>query len=106
MAVANDIVPPPCSNCQETRTRYRRRGLCEVCYRNKRVRKRYAMKKACGLGVVGNDFSGEAPIPPEPTDTEPGSEERILVLMERARLKQALFREGDNGTRAGDVRIG
>ena len=43
---------------------------------------------------VGN-FTGNAPLPPSPTTAAPGTPEKLAVLEQRARLKQALFHPAD-----------
>jgi hypothetical protein len=43
------------------------------------------------------DFYGTPPLPPEPTQAMPGSEEKILVLMRRAELRLQLHHPGDAG---------
>jgi len=43
---------------------------------------------------VGN-FSGNAPLPEAPTTAVPGTPEKLAVLEERARLKQAIFHPAD-----------
>jgi hypothetical protein len=43
---------------------------------------------------VGN-FNGNAPLPPLPTTAPPGSPEKLAVLEERTRRKQALFHPAD-----------
>lgn len=50
----------------------------------------------CGLYVSGEARPGGRHIPPEPTDARPGSEEKILILCERASLGQALWHPLDN----------
>jgi len=51
---------------------------------------------------VGN-FSGNAPLPAAPTTAAPGTPEKLAVLEQRAKLKQALFHPAD-ARFAGDAR--
>jgi len=50
---------------------------------------------------VGN-FCGSAPLPDSATDASPGSEAKILILMERAANRQSLFHP-DDCTDVGEV---
>jgi hypothetical protein len=43
---------------------------------------------------VGN-FTGPAPLPAEPTAYPPGSPQKLAVMAQRARLKQALWHPDD-----------
>jgi hypothetical protein len=43
---------------------------------------------------VGN-FSGNAPLPAAPTSAAPGTPQKLAVLEQRAKLKQAIFHPAD-----------
>jgi hypothetical protein len=62
-------------------------GLCVICLRDDEKRLRH------GLGV--KDFSGKAALSLRATAALPGSEEKISVLEERARLGYALWHPAD-----------
>ena len=83
-----------CRHCQKTKSN-RPRGLCWTCYYTPGVRELYPSTSKFARRGVGN-FSGNAPLPDAPTDATPGSEEKIRILIERARLKQALFHPLDS----------
>ena len=76
-----------CKNCG--RFASRARGLCWICYYSPA---RELFPRGCNTGLV--DFFGAGQVC-QPTDAEPGSEEKILVLMARAEAKQRLWHEGD-----------
>ena len=78
-----------CRHCQKSKSN-RPRGLCWSCYYTAGVREKYPSTSKFAHRGVGN-FNGNAPLPDAATDTAPGSEAKILVLIERARQKQALF---------------
>lgn len=82
-----------CRHCQKTKSN-RPRGLCWTCYYTAGVRELYPSTSKFARRGVGN-FNGNAPLPDRPTDAPPGSEAKILILAERARLKQALFHPAD-----------
>jgi hypothetical protein len=54
---------------------------------------------------AGRDCTGKRPLPP-PTDAAPGSEAKVLVLMRRARLRQALWHPEDARVRHAGRREG
>lgn len=72
----------------------RPRRLCWTCYYEPGVRDLYPSNSKFGRRGFGN-FCGNAPLPAFPTDAVPGSEAKIAVLAERARLKQALWHPED-----------
>ena len=72
----------------------RPRGLCWSCYYKPGVRELYpSTSKFARRGL--DDFNGRAAAPAAPTEAAPGSPEKILVLMERARKRQALWHPDD-----------
>jgi hypothetical protein len=83
-----------CRHCQKTKSN-RPRGLCWTCYYTAGVRELYPSTSKFARRGPGN-FNGQAPLPDLPTDAAPGSEAKILILMERAILKQALFHPADS----------
>jgi hypothetical protein len=78
-----------CRHCGRSKVN-RPRGLCWSCYYTPGVRERYpsTSKFAYRGNGTGN---GAAPLPLEPTTARPGSPEKVAVLEERARRRQALW---------------
>ena len=83
-----------CRNCQKTKSN-RPRGLCWTCYYTPGVRELFPSTSKFARRGVGN-FNGNAPLPDQPTEASPGSEAKILILMERAAKRQALFHPRDS----------
>lgn len=83
-----------CRNCQKTKSN-RPRGLCWTCYYTPGVRELFPSTSKFARRGVGN-FNGNAPLPDQSTDASPGSEAKILILMERAAKRQALFHPHDS----------
>lgn len=83
-------VSPRCQHCH-THAVNRPRGLCWTCYYDPDISPLYPPDPTRHGNARGwrPDFNG-TPQPPEPTHTQPGSEEKIEVLAERARLGLAL----------------
>jgi len=81
--------------CQHCNVKFsnRPRQLCFKCYYTPGVRDLYPT-----IGIYSRrgvlDFFGEAN-KPEPTETLPGSDEKLEVLIQRARLKQELWHADD-----------
>lgn len=75
-----------CSKCKVNRPR----GLCWSCYYTPGVKELYPSTSKYARRGEGN-FNGNAPLAPEPTTAAPGTPEKMTVLEERARLKQALW---------------
>ena len=72
----------------------RPRGLCWSCYYTPGLRDLYpSTSKYARRGL--DDFNGEAPLPPLPTGALPGTPEKVAILEERARLRQALWHPQD-----------
>jgi hypothetical protein len=72
----------------------RPRGLCWSCYYSPGLRDQYP--STCKFARRGlDDFNGRVPLPPEPTSAPPGSPEKVAILMERARKRQALWHPDD-----------
>lgn len=82
-----------CRHCQKNKPN-RPRGLCWSCYYTPGVRDRYPSTSKFAHRGIG-DFNGKAKSPPTPTDALPGTPEKVAVLCERARLKQALWHPND-----------
>lgn len=92
----------PCLHCL-TRVGSYCRGLCKGCFDTPGVRDVYPVRRiaamnrcGCGLYVSGMVRPGGRQVPPEATTARPGSEEKILVLCERASLGQVLWHPDDN----------
>jgi hypothetical protein len=82
-----------CRHCQKSKVN-RPRGLCWSCYYRPGVREQYPSTSKYARRGEGN-FCGTAPLPTCATTAPPGSEEKIAVLAERARLKQSLWHPDD-----------
>jgi hypothetical protein len=81
-----------CRHCQRVKSN-RPRGLCWSCYYTPGVREKFpSTSKFARRGV--SDFNGRARLP-EPTAALPGTEAKVCVLEERARLGQALWHPMD-----------
>lgn len=70
------------------------RGLCWTCYQSPEIRAQYPSTSKYGAKGVP-DFDGAAPLPIAGTLARPGSEAKLLVLMERCRAGQALVHPED-----------
>ncbi|MCC6417956.1 MAG: hypothetical protein IT429_06860 [Gemmataceae bacterium] len=82
-----------CRHCQKVKSN-RPRGLCWSCYYRPGVREQYpSTSKFARRGV--DDFNGRTPLPALPTGALPGSEEKIRILIERARQRQSLWHPRD-----------
>ena len=82
-----------CRHCQKKNSN-RPRGLCGTCYYTPGVRDLYpSASKFARRGVT--DFNGRTPLPTDSTEATPGSEEKIMILMERAQLGQSLWHPED-----------
>jgi hypothetical protein len=82
-----------CRHCNRVPSN-RPRGLCWSCYYKPGVRELYpSTSKFARRGVA--DHVGRVPLPDEPTDAPPGSEAKVLILMERARKRQGLWHPDD-----------
>jgi hypothetical protein len=82
-----------CRHCQKTNAN-RPRGLCWSCYYKPGLRELYpSTSKFARRGV--DDFNGRVPLPAEPTFALPGTEAKVLILMERARKRQSLWHPAD-----------
>jgi hypothetical protein len=78
-----------CRNCGRAHAT-RPRGLCWSCYYTPGVRERFpSTSKFARHGV--EDFTGRAALPAAPTAALPGTPEKVAVLEQRARLRQALW---------------
>jgi len=89
MATGNAL----CRHCHKCKVN-RPRGLCWSCYYTPGVKEQYPSTSKYARRGVGN-FNGNAPLPPVPTTAPPGSPEKLAVLEERARRKQALSHPAD-----------
>ena len=78
-----------CGSCQKRKSN-RPRGLCWSCYYKPGVRERFPPKSKFARRGVGISY-GNAPLADFPTDEEPGTEAKIMILMERAARRRALF---------------
>jgi hypothetical protein len=82
-----------CRHCNRVPSN-RPRGLCWSCYYRPGVRDLYpSTSKFARRGV--EDRVGRVPLPDAPTGAMPGSEAKVLILMERARKRQSLWHPAD-----------
>src|SRR5437763_11905471 len=82
-----------CRHCQKVKSN-RPRGLCWSCYYTPGVRDLYpSTSKFARRGV--SDFCGAAEPAAQPTAAPPGSEAKVQVLIERARLGLSLWHPAD-----------
>jgi hypothetical protein len=82
-----------CRHCNAHKAN-RPRGLCWTCYYTPGVREKFpSTSKFARRGV--NDFNGRVALPAAPTEAPPGSPEKVAILIERARLRQALWHPQD-----------
>jgi hypothetical protein len=72
----------------------RPRGLCWSCYYTPGLRERYPSTSKFAQRGIG-DFNGHVELASEPTGAVPGSPEKVRVLMQRARRRQALWHPAD-----------
>lgn len=84
-----------CRHCR-TRPVNRPRGLCVTCYYTPEVLILYP-KTVCVYTRRGLGLSSSAcyPLPDDPTSAQPGSNEKILVMRERAMRNQSIFHPDD-----------
>ncbi|MGL6073031.1 MAG: hypothetical protein ACRC8S_02595 [Fimbriiglobus sp.] len=92
---------PICQHCGHSKVN-RPRGLCWSCYYAPGVKEKYPSTSKFAYRGVGN-FTGNAPVPVEPTIHAPGTPEKMAVLEMRAKNKQALWHPLD-AQYAGDPR--
>jgi hypothetical protein len=78
-----------CLRCQMKKPN-RPRGLCWSCYYTPGVREQFPSTSKFTRRGVGISY-GNAPLADFPTDAEPGTEAKIMILMERAARRRALF---------------
>src|SRR6266542_1135108 len=92
-----------CRHCNRVKAN-RPRGLCWTCYYTPGVREQFPSTSKFARRGVG-DFNGNAPLSDQPTLASPGSEAKIIVLMERAARRQALFHPFDSIFASGQCSI-
>lgn len=88
-----------CVNCKY-RNSSRSRGLCWRCFYSPGVKETYPVDAIYGRRGVGLESTGPAETP---TDTRPGTEERIRVLEARAAKGQDLEHPEDFSLRRKDL---
>lgn len=83
-----------CSCCGR-KTTYRRLGLCKRCYLTPGLANRVAAlcrrRRRLLADGDGDDFHGPGRMPRRATGAGPGSEAKILILMERAARRERLW---------------
>ena len=82
-----------CRHCSKSKVN-RPRGLCWSCYYTPGVKELYPSTSKYARRGVGN-FTGSAPLPSAPTTAAPGTPEKLAVLEQRAKMKQAIFHPAD-----------
>ena len=85
-----------CRHCHKNKVS-RPRGLCWTCYEYRPgVRDLYAASDSFGSERRASSYTVSA-TDPEPTDTLPGSPERVKVYEDRAQRGQKIFHPEDRG---------
>lgn len=79
-----------CNNCRANRPR----GLCWGCYYQPGVREKYPVSSIYAKRGIGNVTGGYV-LPSAPTQAEPGTPEKLLVLESRALEGVSLFHPHD-----------
>lgn len=87
---------PVCRHCK-TSPVSRPRGLCWNCYYTPGVLDLYPITSKFARKGAGQGHRCNAPLPAAPTCAEPGSEEKIRVLAERAERGEQLHHPDDVG---------
>lgn len=94
-----------CRHCKKLRPVHRRK-LCHGCYEQPAIRKLYPRSSRSPHAHLGGFPDRPAgvprPLPPRPTGAEPGSPEKVAVLIARAAAGQALWHPGDATRSAAD----
>jgi hypothetical protein len=91
-----NVVPGlTCRHCGRVLLAAYARRLCKPCHRSPAVRDRYPAAGPFARRGVGLGHRVHAPPPDCPTDARPGSEAKILVLIDRAARGQQLFHPAD-----------
>jgi hypothetical protein len=87
---------PRCRHCG-CRVASRPRRLCRHCHDDPAIRQQYAPRRPCGRRGTGTDSPGgiPRPLPRHGTAAEPGSEDKIAILQQRARQGQQLHHPAD-----------
>ncbi len=88
--------PVLCRHCQTRQARYAR-GMCWTCYQDRDIRGLYPlapMKRDAGRRGLGRENKTGA-LPAEPTNAQPGTEAKIVVLMARVAQGVALWHPDD-----------
>ena len=81
-----------CRHCQRRRAN-RPRGLCWTCYHAPGVREQFPSTSKFTRRGVGHQCLGQEM--PAPTSALPGTEAKVAILEERARLGQCLWHPQD-----------
>lgn len=90
MAIETTNAPAACCrHCGRAKVN-RPRGLCWSCYYTEGVRERYPSTSKFARRGPGN-FNGTPLLPPVPTTAPPGTAEKLAVLEQRIRNRQALW---------------
>lgn len=80
-----------CIHCHVRTGQRRKKFLCYLCSETASIRSLYGSRVRLGSGT-GNHHR---PLPATPTMSQPGSEERIIVLTERAERDELLWHPDD-----------
>lgn len=78
-----------CKHCGKSKVN-RPRGLCWTCYYAPGVRNRYESGSKYARRGISN-ITGNRPFPAEPTTAPPGTDEKLAILAQRAKMKCALW---------------
>lgn len=93
------VYPPRRARCASCGRRAvnRPRRLCAACYADPLVRQQFPPVRDTRGGGKPRDGVAPRPLPRRPTDAPPGSEAKILVLIDRARRGLQLHHPDDAG---------
>lgn len=88
-----------CRHCGEYRwVKCQARQLCSVCWRDRTIRDTYALPESrAKFTLQGIVTSAERE--PEPTDAVPGSDDKVLILSQRAERGESLWHPHDRSMR-------
>lgn len=84
---------PLCRHCKG-RPFCRPLGLCHSCSRKPAVRALYPSTSKFAVKGVGLGYS-RSPLPDDPVPFPPGSEGKILAMIDRVKRRQSLFHPDD-----------
>lgn len=87
---------PWCKHCGKVGLT-RSRGLCYACYQNYEIRKQYGSYTKVPFGSEFNldSRSRPLPLPDQPTEAVPGSEQKVAIMEQRLQSGRSIFHPHD-----------